>query len=197
MREAINPQPEPGEVGIEDIDLDLRSGDGIPALLIGLRHLCSDETFRARPFALMDEHMLPGIDRKVGRPGMEMWRILVTGVVRQGPGRDFDRLREPADGHETLRRFLGHADVRDERRCNRRRLADNVSLLSPGLPVGVSHPVVESGHAVARKKPGTPLRGRRDSFVAETDVHCPTDVSLLRDADALPAPHDGPCGDGA
>ena len=37
-------------------------------------------------------------------------------------------------------------------------------------------------HAVAGKKPGAPLRGRCDSFVAETDVHFPTDVSLLRDA---------------
>ena len=41
---------------------------------------------------------------------------------------------------------------------------------------------MESGHAVARKKPGEPLRGRCDSFVVETDVHYPTDVTLLWDA---------------
>ena len=39
-----------------------------------------------------------------------------------------------------------------------------------------------SGHAVARKKLGEPLRGRCDSFVVETDVHYPTDVNLLWDA---------------
>ena len=33
-----------------------------------------------------------------------------------------------------------------------------------------------------KKKPGEPLRGRCDSFVVETDVHYPTDVSLLWDA---------------
>ena len=32
------------------------------------------------------------------------------------------------------------------------------------------------------KKPGGPLRGRCDSFVVETDVHYPTDVSLFWDA---------------
>ena len=37
-------------------------------------------------------------------------------------------------------------------------------------------------HKVAKKKPGEPLRGRCDSFVVETDVHYPTDVSLLWDA---------------
>ena len=40
----------------------------------------------------------------------------------------------------------------------------------------------ESGHKVAKKKPGEPLRGRCDSFVVETDVHYPTDVNLLWDA---------------
>ena len=42
--------------------------------------------------------------------------------------------------------------------------------------------VVRSGHAVARKKLGAPLRGRCDSFAVETDVHYPTDVNLLWDA---------------
>ena len=41
---------------------------------------------------------------------------------------------------------------------------------------------MESGHKVAKKKPGEPLRGRCDSFVVETDVHYPTDVNLLWDA---------------
>ncbi len=34
----------------------------------------------------------------------------------------------------------------------------------------------------SQKNPGAPLRGRCDSFVVETDVHYPTDVSLLWDA---------------
>ena len=105
-----------GEVGIEDIPLDLKSRDDIPALLLGLQDLYSDETFRPRLFALLDEHILPGIDKSVGRPGMEMWRILVMGVVKQGLGCDFDRLHERMNEHRTLRRFLGHSDVWDEHR---------------------------------------------------------------------------------
>ena len=113
---------------------------------------------------------------------MEMWRILVMGVVKQGPGRGFDRLRELVNEHRTLRRFLGRADVWDDYRCNCQRLADNVSLLSPELLAAVNGLVVESGHGAAGKKPGAPLAGRRDSFVAETDVRFPTDASLLWDA---------------
>ena len=97
MGRAHDLEPELGEVGIENIEQDLRSR--IPALLIGLQDLCSDEDFRARLFGLMDEHLLPGVDRTVGRPGMEMWRILVMGVVKQGLGCDFKpppRAGEPA-----------------------------------------------------------------------------------------------------
>ena len=54
-----------------------------------------------------------------------------------------------------------------------------MSLLTPELLSAVGRLVVESGHKVAKKKPGEPLRGRCDSFVVETDVHYPTDVSLL------------------
>ena len=182
MRQVRNPQMELGEVHIEKIELDLKSRDDIPALLLGLQHLYADEHFRSRLFALLDEHILPGIDRKVGRPGMEMWRILVMGVIKQGLGCDFDRLHELVNEHKTLRRFLGHADVWDDYRYGYQRLVDNVSLLRPELLVAVNDLVVESGHAVARKKPGAPLVGRCDSFVVETDVHYPTDVSLLWDA---------------
>lgn len=42
--------------------------------------------------------------------------------------------------------------------------------------------VVATRQEVVRKKPGAPLHGRVDSFVVETDVLHPTDVSLLWDA---------------
>ena len=182
MRTIRNPQMALGEIRIEDIELDWKSRDDIPALLLGLQFLYSDETFRVRLFTLMDEYMLPGIDRQVGRPGMEMWRILVMGVVKQGLGCDFDRLHELVNEHKTLRRFLGHSQVWDEHRYQYQTLVDNVSLLRPELLVEVNQLIVESGHAVARKKPGELLRGRCDSFVVETDVHYPTDVNLLWDA---------------
>ena len=42
--------------------------------------------------------------------------------------------------------------------------------------------VVEHGHEIAGRKPGQPLLAHADSFVAECEVHHPTDVNLLRDA---------------
>ena len=62
MRNLRNPQLERGEVRIEDIELDIKSRDDIPVLLIGLQHLYTQEALRDRLFALMDEHFLPGIN---------------------------------------------------------------------------------------------------------------------------------------
>ena len=181
MRHVRNPQMELGEVRVEDIRINPKSRDDIPALLLGLQHLYSDEESRSRLFALLDEHLLVGVDRTVGRPGMEMWRILVMGVVMQGLGCDYDRLHELVNEHRTLRLFLGHGTFSEDR-YEYQTVVDNVCLMRPELLARVGQLVVESGHAVARKKPGELLRGRCDSFVVETDVHYPTDVNLLMDA---------------
>ena len=151
MRHVRNPQMELGEIGIEDIWINLKSRDDIPALLLGLQHLYADEETRTRLFALLEEHMLPGVDRTVGRPGMELWRILVMGVVMQGLGCDFDRLHELVNEHMTLRQFLGHADIWDKRKYEYQTVVDNVCLVRPELLAQVGQLIVESGHAVARK----------------------------------------------
>ena len=182
MREVHRSQFQLGQVPIEEIWINPKSRDDIPAVLKGLQHIWCEEELRERLFALLDEHILPEADRTVGRPGMELWQILVLGVLKQGLGCDFDRIHELTNHHDTIRAFLGHSDFGDKTHYEYQTVVDNVSLLTPELLSAVGRLVVESGHKVAKKKPGEPLRGRCDSFVVETDVHYPTDVNLLWDA---------------
>ena len=84
---------------------------------------------------------------------MELWRILVLGVLKQGLGCDFDRLHDLANHHETVRAFLGHGDFGDKTYYEYQTVLDNVCLLTPELLSEVGRLVVESGHAVAKKKP--------------------------------------------
>ena len=79
MREVQKRQFQFGQVAIEDIWLDPKSRDDIPAVLKGLQHLYKEQ--REELFALLERHIRPGTDRKVGRPGMDLWQILVLGVV--------------------------------------------------------------------------------------------------------------------
>ena len=133
MRAVHRRQFQLGQVSIDKIWIDPKSRDDIPAVLKGLQHLWSDETLRARLFALLNEHILPEVDRTVGRPGMELWQILVLGVLKQGLNCDFDRLHNLANHHDTVRAFLGHSDFGDKTYYEYQTVLDNVSLLTPEL----------------------------------------------------------------
>ena len=126
---------------------------------------------------------LPEVDRTVGRPGMELWRILVLGVLKQGLACDFDRLHDLANHHQTIRSFLGHSDFGDETYYEYQTVVDNVSLLTAGVCCrrwGVWW--WRAGTRSLKKSLASHCAGRCDSFVVETNVHYPTDVSLLWDA---------------
>ena len=168
---------------IEAIPLDVKSRDDIPAILIGLQAIYRNESTRARLKQLLEEQLLPDVRHDTGRPGMCLWEILVLGVLQVGLNCDFDRLEYLAKNAKDLRQMLGLSPVMDEEiTFDRQTLIDNVSLLTPSILRQVNDLVVETGHEVVRKKPGAPLHGRVDSFVAKTDVRHPTDVSLLFDA---------------
>ena len=102
-------------------------------------------------------------------------------MFKQGLNCDFDRLKQLAERHETIRQILGHG-LFDKTRYHLQRLIDNVSLLTPEFLQEINRIVVSCGHEALGHRAGRALRGRRDSFVAETDVHYPTDVSLLWNA---------------
>ena len=66
-----------GSIPIEDIKLNTKSRDDTPVLLIGLQAVYRDEATRNELFALLDKHILPDRSRDTGRPGMELWSVLV------------------------------------------------------------------------------------------------------------------------
>ena len=74
MREVHRSQFQLGQVPVEKVG----STRSLPAVLKGLQHIWCDEALRARLFVLLDEP--PEADRTVGRPGMDLWQILVLGV---------------------------------------------------------------------------------------------------------------------
>ena len=65
---------------------------------------------RQRIFALLTDQVRPGINLKMGRPGMDLWRVLVLVILKQGLGCDYDRWQELANRSQTVRKMLGHSD---------------------------------------------------------------------------------------
>ncbi len=96
MRKPINPQMHLGEVDISAIHFDPCSRDDIPRILRGLQHLYINPELRQSVFLALEKIIPESIDKKNGRPGMDLWRVLVFGTLRLVINCDFDRLRELA-----------------------------------------------------------------------------------------------------
>lgn len=182
MRQVQHSQMKLGEVAVSQIKLDTRSRDEIPKLLMGLKHIYCTMEIREKIFAILEEIIPEETSKKNGRLGMDLWNILVLGVIRLNCDWDYDKLREMANNHKTLRQMLGHGIEEDDKEYPLQTLRDNVSLLTPEVLARINQVVVQSGHNLVHKKKDAGLRGRCDSFVVETDVHFPTDSNLLLDA---------------
>jgi len=182
-RHIEQPQMEIGQASIAEIRFDVKSRDDIPKILKGLQYIYLTDSIRDPIFKLLEEKVLPGVDKKNGRPGMALWKILVMGVLRLDLNCDYDRLQELVNQHKTVRKMLGHADIFDEAQYNLQTIKDNVGLLTPELLEAINQIIVKAGHELlGKKKENELLRGRCDSFVLETHVHYPTDINLLYDA---------------
>jgi hypothetical protein len=171
-----------GESDIAEIKFDPKSRDDIPQILKGLQYIYVNIPVREEIFELLEKNISPETDKKNGRPGMELWKILVMGVLRLNLNWDYDRLQENVNQHKTIREMLGHSSIFDDTPYNLQTIKDNVSLLTPELLDKINQVVVSAGHELVKKKDDKKLRGRCDSFVVETNVHYPTDINLLWDA---------------
>jgi hypothetical protein len=152
-------------------------------LLLGLQFIYSNRQIRDDVFKILKKITPKDVDADRGRPGMDLWKILVLGTLRLNCNWDYDKLHNIANEHKTVREFLGHTIYEFDQTYGLQTLKDNISLLTPELLDEVNTVVVTAGHDLSRKNDDEiALKGRCDSFVLETDVHFPTDINLLFDA---------------
>ena len=188
MRHAFPTQPDLQITPIEKIRLPLKSRDELPPILAGLQWLWMHPTLKAEIFALLEAKILAG-KQATGRTGMDLWQILVLGVVRLGLDADWDRLEDMANHHLLVRQMLGVPATpwgEGAKVFGHQTLRDNVALLDDELLKEINARIAAAGREVfAKKKGGAPLAAlevKVDTYVLETDVHFPTDLNLLWDA---------------
>src|SRR5258708_6569121 len=92
MRIVKNPQMQFGEVDISAIKFNPKSRDDIPQILKGLQFIFTNENARVEIFKILEKNILPKINKNNGRPGMELWKIFVMGVLRLDLNYDYDRV---------------------------------------------------------------------------------------------------------
>jgi IS5 family transposase len=181
MRKVIDLQMEFWKKDIANIEFDLQSRDEIPKLLMGLQYIHRTTSIREKVSEVLKQ-IVPKKSYESGRPGMDLWKILVLGTLRLNCNWDYDKVLEMANNHSKLREMLGHSKTDFDSQYALQTIRDNIVLLTPAILDEINQIVVKAGHSIISPNKDPQLRGSCDSFVVETDVHYPTDTNLLFDA---------------
>jgi len=150
MRETKAQQIFLGEVNISDLDIDVKSRDELPKLLLGLQYIYVNKEIRDEVFEILSKDLIK-TDINNGRPGMHLWTIFCLGAVRLILNADYDRLHDLANKHITIREMLGHGQFNDFY-YKLQTIKDNVKLFTPEILDKINKIVVESGHVLLKKK---------------------------------------------
>jgi IS5 family transposase len=178
MRKAFSSQGRLDCRGVLRTELNLNCRDEIVPILRALQHIYSRPKLRAEILDLIAQDVNQKARDDVGREGMDYWQILVLAAVRLGCNLDYDKLQDLAEQHSALRHIMGIGDWREQQDFGWRRIRDNICLLKPGTIEKISHAIVAEGHGL---EPEAAKRVRTDSFVVETNIHWPSESTLIRD----------------
>jgi transposase, IS5 family len=183
MRKRFETQLNLGVTPIEKVKIRERARDELPGILKGLQWIFSTPSVNELIFSLLEERLLKDKE-DTGRPGMDLWHVLVLGVLRAGLDADYSRLEDYANHHVLVRQILGlptHLDDTDEL-FHYQTLCDNVNLIDEKLLKEINVIVAQEGRKLFKKKGQEGLKVKVDGYVLEGNVHFPTDINLTWDS---------------
>lgn len=163
---------------IAELTLNFQCRDEVIPVLTGLQHIYTCHSLRNKVVKLVAEDMNQDTRRDVGRPGLDDWQIVVLAAVRLGCNYDYDKLQDQAENHRALRTLLGIGHWDEASIFSARRIRDTLCQLKPSTISAINQAIVSYGqdlHGEAAESV------RADSFVVETDIHYPTESSLIGD----------------
>ena len=164
---------------ISEVKLNLECRDEIIPILRALQHVYGDTQLRRELLALVGKDVNGDTSRKHGRRGMNYWEITVLAATRLGCNLDYDKLQDLAENHRSLRQIMGIGSWQDDEvDFDWRRIEDNLIKLRPETLQKINALIVKAGH-VLEPKAIESVRG--DTLVVETNIHYPTESSVIGD----------------
>jgi hypothetical protein len=178
MRVAFQQQARLDCPPVAAVPLNLECRDEIIPILRALQHIYVQAELRDEILELIGNDVNPDSSPDRGREGLSYWTVMVLAAVRLGCNFDYDRLQDLAEQHRNLRMIMGIGDWDDQSAFDWRRIRDNVCLLRPATIEKINHAIVAAGHVL---KPEAIEAVRGDTFVVETNIHYPTESTLIED----------------
>lgn len=184
MRQRFERQLDLGQIPIEQVPIPTKSRDELPPVLRGLQWIFQTPEVNEQVFALL-EKKVTGPQQATGRRGMDLWHVLVLGIVRLALDCDYDRLEYLVHYDTLLRQIMGlDSRFRGEfgKGFHQKTLSENVCHVDEALLAEINAIVVKAARPLFKKKDAEPIHAKSDTYVVETNVHFPTDLNLLWDA---------------
>ncbi len=182
MRKAFNRQRRLDCPPVTEVPLNLNCRNETIPILRALQHIYSRPEVRGPILRAIARDVNGKSSPRRGRPGLSYWEILVLAAARLGCNYDYDQLQDLAENHRALRQVMGIGDweteEQDRTKFDWRRIESNLTLLRPETIAEINQAIIQEGH---RLEPEAAQTVRGDSFVAETNIHFPTDNSLIVD----------------
>ncbi len=163
---------------IAELILNYECRDEVVPVLAGLQHLYTCSSLRNKVVKLVAQDINEESRRDVGRPGFDDWQIVVLAAVRLGCNYDYDKLQDQAENHRALRTMLGVGQWDEATSFSARRIRDTLCQLEPATIAAINEAIVSYGQELHGEAAESV---RADSFVVETDIHHPTESSLIGD----------------
>jgi hypothetical protein len=160
------------------VKLNLECRDEIIPILRALQHLYDQAGLRDELLALVGKDVNGDTSPKHGRRGLNYWEIVVLAAARLGCNLDYDKLQDLAENHRSLRQIMGIGDWQEDIDFDWRRIEDNLIKLQPATVRKINELVVRAGH---KEEPKAIHTVRADTFVVETNIHYPTESSVIGD----------------
>jgi IS5 family transposase len=183
MRKRFETQIELGQVPIGEVKIPTKSRDELPPVLAALQWIYTTPEINEQIFEILEKRI--NKDKKyTGRPGMDLWHVLVLGVIRLTLDCDYDRLEYIAHYDNLTRQIMGlensfcKGDI--TKGFHHKTISENVYYIDEEMLQQINEIVAKEGRRIIKKN--EKIKAKADTYVLETNVHFPTDMNLLWDA---------------
>ena len=139
---------------IEEVKIPFKTKDKFNSILTTLQCIYKTPELNEKIFQILEEKII-GSKKATGRPGMDLWYILVFGVIRVGLDYSYEELTHAANNDRILRKVMGIDDFfsgEEPKEFCYRTIHENISKLDIATIEKINDLVCEYGENIIKKK---------------------------------------------
>lgn len=151
MRQRFEQQLDIFATPISEVSFPVKSRDELPPTLRALQYIFVTPAINEKIFLLLEQKFCAG-EKKTGRPGMDLWHVLVLAVIRHTLDTNWDRLTYISNYDLLVRSILGVQPSLENNEFEYQNILDNVSKIDEEMLQKINDIVVEAGQQLVKKK---------------------------------------------